>query len=464
MRRSNRLEEIGRKKLAGGNWLEETSRKKLTNEREEANYNSILYEQNLKDEIDYYGEDLPHINFYLKFQRKNFLQEFLQEVMLPLSGVRSDGGEAGQSKEAAVPVEEGKEAAVPVEEGKETAVPVEEGKETAVPVEEGKETAVPVEEGKETVTPGEGRARDNATAGGAELEELLNEGGFYVEEGSGGEEPLLERPLLERPPQGKLTTEQHLSEDSNLRDALLKLMQGSAAMRGSTDLTHLNESDEAVKKINEIFQKNKDKFMFSVERQLGTNGEELILQEYCYLCNKKKKLNKPLCAINIYVCYDCKVLDSNFKMISLSKLVRKYCLNHYDLSKYEKQLALLCTKNPRGYSKQMKLYFLFQIKEIAIRKHGSMERVKQMYTSKVLKSFRNAQGTPQSTKKRKEDLHKMVKPKSIYSKKVKKAEEQKIICDNNQHEFDSPICTNMEDSLYVKRCRKCAYQLEYMQF
>ncbi|EUD66636.1 hypothetical protein C922_02957 [Plasmodium inui San Antonio 1] len=394
------------------------------NEREEANYNTILYEQNLKDEIDYYGEDLPHINFYLKFQRKNFLQEFLQEVMLP-SGVTSDGGEARQNEE----------------------------------------TVIPVEQRKETATPAEGSTPNNAIGQDAELEEVLNEGGFYVEEDSGGEgqllvQPLLERPLLEQP--HFIPTADHHCEDSSVRNSLLKLTQGSAPWSDTADLTHLNEDEEAIKQLNKIFQKNKDKFLFSVERQHGTNGE-LILQEYCFLCNKKKKLNKPLCAVNIYICYDCKVLDNNFKMISLSKLVRKYCLNNYDLSKYEKQLALLCTKNPRGYSKQMKLYFLFQIKEIAIRKHGSMEGVKRMYISKLLNSFSNAQTTPQSKKKRK-DLHKMVKPKSIYSKKVKKQEEQKIICDDNEHEFDSPTCTNAEDSLYVKRCRKCAYQVEYMQF
>ncbi|ANQ05825.1 DNA repair protein [Plasmodium coatneyi] len=390
------------------------------NEREEANYNTILYEQNLKDEIDYYGEDLPHINFYLKFQRKNFLQEFLQEVMMLPSGVRSDGAEAGQRKE---------------------------------------ETAILVEESKETATLGEGNASDNAVARDAELD-VLNDGGFYVEDDSGGEEPPYDKPLSEQP--HFVPTPEHPCEDANLRDVFLKLTQGNTTCSDNAELTHLNESDEAIKHINEVFQKNKDKFLFSVERQIE-NNEELILQEYCFLCNKKKKLNKPLCAVNIYVCYDCKVQDSNFKMISLSKLVRKYCLNNYDLSKYEKHLALLCTKNPRGYSKQMKLYFVFQIKEIAIRKHGSLENVKQMYTSKVLKSFRSAQGTPQSSKKRKE-LHKMVKPKSIYSKKVKKAEDEKIICDNSQHEFDSPTCTNVEDSLYVKKCRKCAYQVEYMQF
>ncbi|KMZ89491.1 DNA repair protein [Plasmodium vivax Brazil I] len=449
-------------------------------EEEEANYNTILYEQNLKDEIDYYGEDLPHINFYLKFQRKNFLQEFLQEVVLP-SGGRS------------------------VEESKQTAgvTPVGQNKQTAgVP---------PVEENREASTTGEGSALDNAIARDAHLEEVLNEGGFYVEGDSEGEEPpcegplwgqpneqpLLEEPhLLPLPPEEETPTVEHQCDEANvrdanvrdanvrdanvrdanvrdaqlrdaqlrdaqlrdaqLRDALLKLTQGNP------DLTHLYEGDEAVKQLNEIFQKNKDKFMFSVERQVGTNGE-LILQEYCFLCNKKKKLNKPLCAVNIYVCYDCKVTDSNFKMISLTKLVRKYCLNHYDLCKYQKDLALLCMKNPRGYSKQMKLYFLFQIKEIAIRKHGSLERVKQLYTSKLLNSFRNAQATPQMKKKRKE-LHKMVKPKSIYSKKVKQEEDKKIICDDNQHQFDSPTCTNAQDSLYVKRCKRCAYQVEYMQF
>ncbi|KNA02466.1 hypothetical protein PVNG_03759 [Plasmodium vivax North Korean] len=429
-------------------------------EEEEANYNTILYEQNLKDEIDYYGEDLPHINFYLKFQRKNFLQEFLQEVVLP-SGGRS------------------------VEESKQTAgvTPVGQNKQTAgVP---------PVEENREASTTGEGSALDNAIARDAHLEEVLNEGGFYVEGDSEGEEPpcegplwgqpneqpLLEEPhLLPLPPEEETPTVEHQCDeanvrdanvrdanvrdanvrDANVRDALLKLTQGNP------DLTHLYEGDEAVKQLNEIFQKNKDKFMFSVERQVGTNGE-LILQEYCFLCNKKKKLNKPLCAVNIYVCYDCKVTDSNFKMISLTKLVRKYCLNHYDLCKYQKDLALLCMKNPRGYSKQMKLYFLFQIKEIAIRKHGSLERVKQLYTSKLLNSFRNAQATPQMKKKRKE-LHKMVKPKSIYSKKVKQEEDKKIICDDNQHQFDSPTCTNAQDSLYVKRCKRCAYQVEYMQF
>lgn len=415
------------------------------NEREEANYNTILYEQNLKDEIDYYAEELPHINFYLKFQRKNFLQEFLQEVLVLPSGIRSDGDQAGQRED--------------------TAITVDESKEVAIQVEEREDTTILIGESKDTTTPGEGSARDNAIRRDVEIEEVLNDGGFYVEDDSGGEEPpygepLLEKPLLEQP--YFVPTPEHHYEDGNLRDNLLRLTEGSGVCSGKSDLTHLNESDETIKYINDLFQKNKHKFLFSVERQIE-NKEELILQEYCFLCNKKKKLNKPLCAVNIYICYDCKVQDSNFKMISLSKLVRKYCLNNYDLSKYEKQLALLCTKNPRGYSKQMKLYFVFQIKEIAIRKHGSMEKVKEMYTSKMLKAFRNTQRTVQSSKKRK-NLHRMIKPQTIYSKKVKKAEEEKIICDNSEHEFDSPTCTNMEDSLYVKKCRKCAYQVEYMQF
>ncbi|GAW78941.1 DNA repair protein [Plasmodium gonderi] len=448
------------------------------NEREKENYNNILYDGNLKDEIDYYDENLPHINFYLKFQKKNFLEKFLQEVMI------SNKKDSDVEKE----VESGKNFHICNDEVRSCVNPIE----VEVPKKENTTTLRDMHNHENEVTQlyteeGFGglcksnqmrdacksnQMRDACKSNqlrDADTLEILNDGGFYLEENS--EMDYTQSSISHCKEQGSDFSIPHLVEprgeqilqDSELSESLLKLKMSCIESDANGDLIHLNENDEIVKRINKVFQKNKDKFIFSIERNIE-NSAEIILQEYCFLCNKKKKLNKILSVINIYICYDCKILDSNFRMISLTKLVNKYSLNTYDMSKYEKHLALLCTKNPRGYSKQMKLYFLFQIKEVAIRKHGSMEKVKSLYMSKILNSLKNAHGTTASASRKRKNLHKFAKPKSIYSQKMNTSQVQKIICDDNQHEFDSPQCTSQEDGLYLKVCKKCTYQVEYMQF
>ncbi|CRG98070.1 DNA repair protein RAD14, putative [Plasmodium gallinaceum] len=340
---------------------------------QEVNYNNILYDDNIGDGIEYYNDNLPHINFYLKFQKKHFLQNFFNEIEK----------------------EKGKKC-------------IEKGKEEKIC--EDKESDDKIKEKDKNI----------------KINELnvLNEGGFYIDDipeecSDNSTENFYENPFIS------------LSEN----------------------IFHLDENEEQTKKINLIFQNHKNKFTFSIERILENDETS---EQKCFLCYKKKKFNKILVNIKIYVCNECKSIDSNFRMISLSKLINKYCLNNYDLLKYEKQLALFSTKNPRGYLKQMKLYFLFQIKEIAIRKYGSLEKVKNLYNSKIL-NIRNK-------KVIKKNIHKLKKPKNIYSKEMMNMNKYKIICDNNEHDFDPPYCINQNDNIYKKNCKKCSYYVEYMQF
>ncbi|CRG98434.1 DNA repair protein RAD14, putative [Plasmodium relictum] len=337
------------------------------------NYNNILYEDNVGESIDYYNDNLPHINFYLKFQKKQFLQNFFNEIKK-----EKHKNELEESKEK-------------------------------------------IYKDKDTDDKNIKEKEDNLKI--KELE-ILNEGGFYLDE---------------------FQEECSKNCTENLFENLLNSHE--------ENIFHLDENEEYTKKLNLIFQKHKSKFTFSIERIIE-NDE--ISQQKCFLCNKKKKFNKILVNIKIYVCNECKSLDNNFRMISLSKLISKYCLNNYDLLKYEKQLALFSTKNPRGYIKQMKLYFLFQIKEIAIRKYGSLKEVKNLYHSKIL-NIKNKKIV-------KRNIHKLKKPQSIYSKETKNNDKYKIICDNNEHDFDEPQCINQKDSIYKKNCKKCSYYVEYLQF
>ncbi|SBS79897.1 DNA repair protein RAD14, putative [Plasmodium ovale] len=374
------------------------------NELEEENYMNILYEKSPGDEIDYFDDKLPHINFYLKFQKRNFLQTFLRKV-------RKKEEKKGEERKH-----------------------------------------ICIGEDK-----GDGR-KDILVGGEADERNILNEGGFYLDADSTDE-----------------CSHQKLELDK------VYLGESIPSLENIGEVTHLEDNQKYTQILNSIFQANKDMFTFSIERMIGTkdaagggetygdcvdnisnddNGDGIILQEYCFLCNKRKKLNKVLISINIYVCYECKSTDSNFRMISLSRLINMYSLNMYDMQKYETKLALLYTKNPRGYSKKMKLYFLFQIKEIAIRKHGSLEKVKSLYNSKIVNV-----NSKNNSSVRKKNMHKLKKPKTIYSiRHMKILEKQKIICDDNEHDFDEPICTNRDDGVFTKKCKRCSYQIEFMHF
>ncbi|SBT30426.1 DNA repair protein RAD14, putative (RAD14) [Plasmodium ovale wallikeri] len=415
------------------------------NELEEENYKNILYEKSPGDEIDYFDDKLPHINFYLKFQERNFLQTFLRKV-------RKKEEKKGEEKKGEEKKGEDKNGEEKKGEGKKGEGKKGEGKKGEGKKGEGKHICLGEDRG-------DGR-KDILVGGEAEDRNILEEGGFYLDADSTDE-----------------CSHQKLELDN------VYLGESIHSLENIGEVTHLEDNQEHTQMLNSIFQANKDMFTFSIERKIRTkdgtgrgeaydncgeninsdeNGDGIILQEYCFLCNKRKKLNKVMISINIYVCYECKSTDSNFRMISLSRLINIYSLNMYDMQKYEKKLALLYTKNPRGYSKKMKLYFLFQIKEIAIRKHGSLEKVKSLYNSKIVNVNVNSK---HNSSVRKKNMHKLKKPKTIYSiKHMKILEKQKIICDDNEHDFDEPICTNRDDGVFTKKCKRCSYQIEFMHF
>ncbi|CXI77583.1 DNA repair protein RAD14, putative [Plasmodium berghei] len=389
------------------------------NEEDEESYYHIFYENNLVNDINYFEDSLPHINFYLKFQNKRFLESFFDDIK--------------NKNEISTPNIEVTDNEVQL-----------------------------CEFQKEENELKEIRKNKNS--------DILKDGGFYINNDSEIEcyfENIKKNYNDTTNPITNISEEKHI-----------------------TNYSFLERNHEFTKQANIIFQKNKEKFIFSIERgnincicnkgnecsdcrSICDDNSEIILKEICFLCNKKKKVNKTLCSIKIYVCYDCKSTDSNFRMISLTKLINKYSINNNDLIKHEKELALLSTKNPRGYSKNMKLYFLFQIKEIAIRKYGSLQKVKCLYNSKIL-NIKNVTTNNNNNKenclkpgkeKKKKILHKYKKAKTIYSNDyIKNMEKNKMICEDNKHEFDNPICINNDDNIYIKKCIKCQYELEFIDF
>ncbi|ETW37590.1 hypothetical protein PFTANZ_01776 [Plasmodium falciparum Tanzania (2000708)] len=358
------------------------------NDEEKVSYNNILFENNTSDEIDYFDDRLPHINFYLKFQKKDFVQNFFDKVTR----------------------------------------------------EQNAEKDIEILTNPYDIHEIDNEYKYEDTNMNNNINN--NEGGFLLDNDEDDNNNLY------------IINNNNNNNNNIHRDHLYLDIKD--------DIFHLDDQEEYTKKINENFQKNKNEFIFSIERVME-NEEENIKSDKCFLCNKKKKnYNETLVHINIYLCKECKALDNNFRMISLTKLIKKYSLNTYDLSKYEKQLALLSTKNPRGYMKQMKLYFIFQIKEIALRKHGSLLTVKNLYNNKLLNI--NSSSSTNKINKTSKLIHKFKKTKTIYSKDVRNMEKLKIICEDNEHDFDTPVCINQNDNTYNKKCKKCSYCVEYMQF
>ncbi|KOB87093.1 hypothetical protein PFDG_03183, partial [Plasmodium falciparum Dd2] len=234
------------------------------NDEEKVSYNNILFENNTSDEIDYFDDRLPHINFYLKFQKKDFVQNFFDKVTREQNA----------------------------------------------------------EKDIETLTnPYDIHEIDNEYKyEDTNMNNNINnnEGGFLLDNDEDDNNNLY---IIN-------------NNNNNIhRDHLYLDIKD--------DIFHLDDQEEYTKKINENFQKNKNEFIFSIERVIE-NEEENIKSDKCFLCNKKKKnYNETLVHINIYLCKECKALDNNFRMISLTKLIKKYSLNPSKLSKYEKQLALL---------------------------------------------------------------------------------------------------------------------------
>ncbi|ETB62235.1 hypothetical protein YYC_00848 [Plasmodium yoelii 17X] len=400
------------------------------NEEDEENYYNIFYENNLVNDINYFEDSLPHINFYLKFQNKRFLESFFDDV--------KNKNEMSTSN---IEVTDNEVQLCELKNNKN---------------DNGEVLKDDKNDNGEVLKDGKSDNGEVLKDGKSDNGEVLKDGGFYVDNDS-EIECYFEN--IQKKYKDTTNSITNITEEKDI-----------------TDYLFLEKNQEFTKQANIIFQKNKEKFIFSIERgnincicDKGNNcsdcrsicddNSEIILKEICFLCNKKKKINKTLSSIKIYVCYDCKSTDSNFRMISLTKLINKYSINNNDLIKHEKKLALLSTKNPRGYSKNMKLYFLFQIKEIAIRKYGSLQKVKCLYNSKIL-NIKNV--TTNSSSNNNNDKE---NSKTIYSNDyIKNMEKNKIICQDNKHEFDNPICINTDDNIYIKKCIKCQYELEFIDF
>ncbi|VWU52635.1 DNA repair protein RAD14, putative [Hepatocystis sp. ex Piliocolobus tephrosceles] len=376
-----------------------------SNELENTKYNDILFEHNTTNDINYFDDRLPHINFYLKFQNKDSLQKFINESQKNKICQQIDSNCIGNTEEN----------------------------------------------------------KNETNSNIVSMLDDSNEGGFCIEY-----DPLTYNESNFN--EGNFNEGNYNKgsyTDITVYNKLIYYVQNASI----DTVMHLEDNENDTKKLNTIFQKNKKQFIFSIERINRTNNL-MAIQEYCFICNKKKKLNKILKKININVCYDCKMLDDNFRMISLSKLLNKYSLNSTDLLKYKDNLALLLMKNPHGYTKQMKLYFVFQIKEIAIRKHQSLEHIKTLYDMKIYNLGTNkSNNTTKSTTvtntgiKKKKSLHQLKKPKSIYNNEfLKIMEKKKIICDNNEHDFYDPLCIDQQNNMYIKKCKHCEYQIELMNF
>ncbi|KAF8823088.1 hypothetical protein IE077_000687 [Cardiosporidium cionae] len=186
----------------------------------------------------------------------------------------------------------------------------------------------------------------------------------------------------------------------------------------------------------------------------------------CRHCGSMKQLDRSLLQCGIGVCWEClrsESLREAYSRISQTNALRKYCLSSNDLVKATSKLAVSNVRNPRGYEKQMKLYYEFQLRDLAIQKYGSWEEVEKIHDNRQQHRFSRILAPSSEFTS---ELEKMSKRKSQEKKsKMGKKRTHPISQIPNRaphiHQFEEARCTDATRKSFVQKCITCDFMHEW---
>eukprot|EP01069_Polyplicarium_translucidae_P004809 Polyplicarium_translucidae@DN2661_c0_g1_i5.p3 len=115
-----------------------------------------------------------------------------------------------------------------------------------------------------------------------------------------------------------------------------------------------------------------------------------------------------------------------------------------------RRIVVSNAKNPRGFRASMRLYYAFQLKDEATRKHGSWNRVEAAILGRVPRT-----GTIDGP---------VLRGKRCRSAKARPGPETfQTIREPHTHEFAPPECVDEESATWEKRCTKCDHGVQWTE-
>eukprot|EP00921_Rhytidocystis_pertsovi_P014763 GHVQ01023749.1.p2 GENE.GHVQ01023749.1~~GHVQ01023749.1.p2 ORF type:complete len:284 (-),score=43.66 GHVQ01023749.1:1690-2541(-) len=204
------------------------------------------------------------------------------------------------------------------------------------------------------------------------------------------------------------------------------------------------------------------------------HDQDKSLHLQCKHCCSGVDLDYSLGLVGMGVCRNCmKQMKELYSRVSQTTAMERYCLTSNDLLNSKSVLAVTSMPNPRGFGNPMKLYYEFQLRDIAVQKHGSIEEVVRAVEKRKKKLFSNVIATgsqcfPETSTPRKDVRAKTVR--SNVAENVKKTARRKVAQGQDdeylkipahQHVFGGDERIDETLGKYAKRCLECGYIEEW---
>ncbi|KHJ48466.1 DNA repair protein [Trichuris suis] len=167
----------------------------------------------------------------------------------------------------------------------------------------------------------------------------------------------------------------------------------------------------------------------------------------CVECSKKLSTAFLYSMFGCCVCDSCRAGKEKYKLLTRTEAKSQYLLKDCDLDSRKPPLRYLNRKNPRNPRfGDMKLYLRAQVEERAITVWGSYEALEEARVKRKLSNEANKQSR---YNKKLIELRKNVRSE-LYIRSPK----------NHVHDFEEETYDQEHDK-YLKKCKLCAFQMEY---
>ena len=174
--------------------------------------------------------------------------------------------------------------------------------------------------------------------------------------------------------------------------------------------------------------------------------------------NLSKKPEQTLWEVGIGVCSICLNAnrDGDYKKMTMTRAIEDYCLTNTDLS--DAKLAVIKKPNPHSKNKFMKLYYKFQVEEIAKIRHGSVNNAFVEASRRRDLRLQSKLDKQYVIPKLKDDS----KPKLSKKKKLTTEEvlmKYSIVKEPHIHNFSKPI--KLSQGSMMKKCIDCNFEVKW---
>ncbi|CEM25363.1 unnamed protein product [Vitrella brassicaformis CCMP3155] len=210
----------------------------------------------------------------------------------------------------------------------------------------------------------------------------------------------------------------------------------------------------------------------------------------CQHCGLDQNLDKPLATVGVYVCFPCfmRRKESEYRRISQANACKKFGLTAADITSNQEGLAVLIKPNPHGYGNEMRLYFEFQMRELAVKKYGSVDAMEVALEAKKDKQIAALQRDAGAKRGRKasaegageggegigalldsmgvsqEDKKRKAKAPKKGAKKARKADDKRSAAPPaplHEHKYGPDLPVEGQENHFYKECVECGHRVEW---